>query len=419
MNRLLLSSLLVLVLLSASAASAQEVTTPPPQPLLPEAAPAAPPASTAESTWPPTVAQPAATAPPVAQPTAAPAAAAYVPGQTVYTPDGPYVLVPARPAYPAMPLWQPQPSPNIGLTPGPNGPHWDIAVDALWLDRDVGNEKFLGATNYDLGYHGHHGYGGDELWTDDQFLTLEPGLRLQLVGRIDDRTAIETICWGLQQWSVNRMIFGNAPDATILARTPWLQTSAAIGGFDDYLRYQYESQVANVEFNQRIKFYNPDPYRALSWMWGFRYFFLSDDFSLSGSDLKFHDTERLRWRTTNNLIGGQLGLQWAWGWDRFQLTTELKGGLYANPYWQHGTDSATGTAPVDQFDVSHSATSLAAIIEFSIGVRYRLTDCMWLRAAYQYDCVAGLALGPRQLGGYNSNGAVGMDGLLLGLEIAR
>ena len=115
----------------------------------------------------------------------------------------------------------------------------------------------------------------------------------------------------------------------------------------------------------------------------------------------------------------QLGLQWAWGWDRFQLSTEAKIGLFANVYSQQETDSAGGTVGFQPFDVSHSGTDLAALFEVSVLLRYRITPCMWLRAGYQYYGVTGLALGPRQLGGYDAAGTVGLDGLSVGLELTR
>ena len=126
---------------------------------------------------------------------------------------------------------------------------------------------------------------------------------------------------------------------------------------------------------------------------------MSDDFILSGSDLYSNTDEDLNWRTKNNLIGMQLGLQWTWGWDRFQLSTEGKVGLFANVYSQQGTDSINGSASYPGFDVSHSGTDLSALFEFSLLARFRLTECMWLRAGYQYYCATGLATGPRQLGG--------------------
>jgi hypothetical protein len=228
--------------------------------------------------------------------------------------------------------------------------------------------------------------------------------------------AVEASCWGLQNWSVGRTIYGDPTGKTVLAYSSWLQTP----NFDNSLGYTYSSQVANVEFNQRFKLFSYDPYRALSWLWGVRYFHLSDNFTLSGSDLyTTGDQESLNWLTKNNLIGMQLGLQWAWGWDRFQLSTEAKIGLFANIYSQQGTDSVSGTSGFQSSDASHGSTDLAALFEFSVLLRYRITSCMWLRAGYQYYGVSGLALGPRQLGGFDSNGSLGLDGLSLGLELTR
>ena len=149
--------------------------------------------------------------------------------------------------------------------------------------------------------------------------------------------------------------------------------------------YTYNSQVNNVEINQRFKLFSFDPYRTFSWLWGVRYFNLTDNFTLSGSNLDPGYDENLNSQTKNNLIGMQLGLQCAWGWNRFQLSTEIKIGLFANVYSQQGTDSASGTiGDFQPFDVSHSGTDLASLFEFSLLLRYRLTPNMWLRAGYQY-----------------------------------
>ena len=186
---------------------------------------------------------------------------------------------------------------------------------------------------------------------------------------------------------------------------------------DDSLGYTYSTQISNVELNQRFKFNSFDPYRGLSWLWGVRYLHLSDDLTLTGSDLWTGGHETLGWQTKNNLIGAQLGLQWALGWDRFQLSTEAKIGLFANVYSQHGTDSATGVDGFQAFDVTHDGTDLAAVFELSILLRFRVTSCMWLRAGYQYYGVTGVALSPRQLADYDAGGSVGFDGLSLGAEL--
>ena len=134
--------------------------------------------------------------------------------------------------------------------------------------------------------------------------------------------------------------------------------------FDNALSYTYNSQVANVEINQRFKLFSFDPYRAFSWLWGVRYFSPLRRFYLDRLRPLHGRLRILNWQTNNNLIGMQLGLQWAWGWDRFQLSTEVKAGLFANVYSQHGTDSGSLTAGFQPFDVSHNGTDLAALFEF-------------------------------------------------------
>jgi hypothetical protein len=382
------------------------VPTPPGQSFL---RPATPSGSTStppsQSNWPPSGL-------PVLQPTTAYAA----PGQPVDPPTTPYASVPEQPLHPrSAPWWMPVPSPGLGLVPGETNPRWDISVDALWLARDTGNGIPLGFTSYNHESHAPRAVRTDSLWSDDVLFPLEPGIRFQLIGRITDQMAIEANTWGLQQWSVGRTIYGDPMRETVLGQSPWLQSPY----FDDSLGYTYSSQVANVELNQRFKLLSYDPYRAFSWLWGVRYFYSSDDFTLSGSDLYTGDHETLNWQTKNNLIGAQLGLQWAWGWNRFQLSTEAKIGLFANVYSQHGIDSYSGTGGFQPFDVSHSGTDLSALFEFSLLLRYRITECMWLRGGYQYCGMTGLALGPRQLGGYDAGGGVGLDGLSVGLELTR
>jgi hypothetical protein len=327
----------------------------------------------------------------------------------------PYVLGPTQAGQSLAVDVIPAPSPGLGLTPGAGNPRWDISVDALWLARDLGRGVPLGYTGYNRGSHAPQAVPTDGLWSDDVWFPLEPGIRLQLVGRLSDRTAIEATAFGLQDWTVGRTIYGDPVGQTVLGQSRWLQ----VPYFDNTLGYTYSSQVANVELNQRIKFMSLDPYQALSWLWGVRYFHLSDDFTLSGSDLYTGDEEFLNWQTKNNLIGMQLGLQWAWGWERFQLSTEAKVGLFANAYSQQGTDLSNGVAGFEPFGVSHSGTELSALFEFSLLLRYRVTPCMWIRGGYQYYGVTGLALSPRQLGGYDAGGGVSLDGLSLGVELTR
>ena len=132
----------------------------------------------------------------------------------------------------------------------------------------------------------------------------------------------------------------------IFTYSSWLQISAIDNGMDNYLGYTYKSQVNNAEINERIRLNELNPFRNWSWLWGFRYFRLSDNLTLNGSDLDYGDQESFNVKTENNLVGMQAGLQWAWGWDRLQFSTEGKVGLYANIYKQHDVDTGSGPAGI-------------------------------------------------------------------------
>jgi len=353
---------------------------------------------------------------------------AYSPAPYSPAPGGPPSYTPA-PSGP--PVYTPAPSGPPAYTPAPGpveripsgsleGPRWLFSADALFLERSVGSNVPLGST-FDTG-SGPPALGTDTLYSGDELFDYETGVRLQLGRRFTDDIAVDAIYWGLQQWSVGRTIYGDPFGETVGAVSPWTQTDKLIGYFDNSLGYTYKSTVNNFELNERIQLNERDPYHSLAWLWGFRYFQLSDNFTLSGSDLYSGDYENINWKTQNELLGLQAGLQWTRGWNRFQLVTEGKAGLFANIYNQKGNNlnssGATEGMPAGflPFNVSHDGTDVAALFELSLLARYRLTDFLWLRLGYQGYCITGLALGPRQLGGYSHGGTVAFDGPSVGLE---
>ena len=193
--------------------------------------------------------------------------------------------------------------------------------------------------------------------------------------------------------------------------SPWLQ----IPVMDNTLSYTYYSRVNNVEINERLALVTRNPFWDASWLWGFRYFRLSDTFNLSGSDIYSGSFENLTYKTTNDLVGAQLGLQSGCGWGRWHFSTEAKVGLFANIYSEQGTDSIT--APYSPLPLgSQNGTTLSALFEVSILARYRLTENFALRAGYQAYGITGLALAPRQLANFDQSGTVWLDGFSLGVE---
>ena len=330
---------------------------------------------------------------------------------------------PPQPAFsttPSAPSPAPVPAPAPRETiviPLALSPRWIVSAEALWLDRSVGSSIPLGFTAYN---DVSHLLLTDGLYSDDFLFPLEAGVRFQIGARINDEKAIQATYWALQQWSVGRAIYGDPEGETVLANSPWLQMPALIGGLDNFLGYAYTSRVDNVEINERLRTDCFGPFVAANWLWGFRYFRLSDHFTLAGSDLATDHFEDLTYQTTNDLVGLQAGIQRVRGWDRFQLTTEAKFGLLANFYTQRGTDFAGGAAGsppgFHPFDVSHNGSDLSALFDLSLLATYRVSPHLWLRAGYQFYCVTGLALAPRQLAGFGHGGTVGFDGLSLGLE---
>jgi hypothetical protein len=273
-----------------------------------------------------------------------------------------------------------------------------VSVDALWLEREVGSSIVLGSTLTEA------------LFSDDiNPLPLQTGVRLQVGAHINDQTAVEATYWGLQQWSTGDTIIG-----TVAGGNPAFTTLLTNQNFDS-LSYNYGSRVDNVEINERLHIPSFNPFGELSWLWGFRYFRLADNFSLTGSDISGvgGTFETASSATTNNLVGLQIGARWARGWNRLEFLTEAKLGLMANFYTQNWSDSGTGLTTAT---ASQSGTDFAALLEFSLTLRYHLNQYFALQAAYQAYWVSGLALGPQQLVAFDHGGNVWLDGFSVGLQ---
>jgi opacity protein-like surface antigen len=266
---------------------------------------------------------------------------------------------------------------------------------------------------------------GDSLFSDDVTFPLAAGMRLEVSRKLDNNVTLAGTYWGLQHWSVGRTIYADPSNETYLAFTPLLQLPSLFqqlplrpdGGLDDSLSYTYGSQIENVEINAFLRLNPGDPYWEVNWLWGARYIYYSENFSLDGSDAQNSATEQLSYDTTNNLIGAQTGLLIVRGWSHFQWEGGLKVGLMANFYHQHGVDAASNPPTTFvPYDVSNSGSSLAGLFEVSVGVRYRLTDNLGLRLGYQFYDITGLALAPRQLTNLGHGGNVAFDGLSIGLQ---
>jgi hypothetical protein len=368
---------------------------------LPVNAPVAPPA------LPPSTVSAAAPTQPAAEPPTPP------PGSyTPSPPPGAVMVAPGQPyyVYPPGP-YGPQPLVLVPAAPLPSY-RWSAAIDALFLDRSAGGCTYLGSA---------HGNGPpDGLYSDDVFFPLTAGMRLELTRRSNNEEfAISGTYWGLQRWSVSDAVYGDPNHFSVLAFSPYLQMSDILTGIDDTLGYTDTSEVHNVELNGLFRL-NASGYWQLDWLVGARYLYLADHFTLTGLDDWNSTTEQVDIHTTNNLMGVQTGLLFTQGWNRFRWDAGLKFGVFVNAYHQHGTDTATAPqeilAQFTPYDASNDGSAVAGLVEFTLNASFRLTDALWLRLGYEFCDVGGLALAPRQLGGFGHGGNVTLDGLSIGLQ---
>jgi hypothetical protein len=344
---------------------------------------------------------------------------AYVP-PPVYGPPvyGQPVLV-QPPAYVQPPATQ-QPTADATVCIPPNAPRWFVSAEALWLERTDDRDVVLGdaVTNT-----GGPSFIVDQLTSGNQFFPLEAGVKFQIGYRINDNDAIEMTYWGLQQWSVGSAIFGDPIGESVLIFSPFTQTDLLIGGFDNSLSYSYRSRVNNVEVNERFAG-TGGMFWSVAGLWGVRYLQVSDHFTLSASDLATSDFENIDIKAANNLVGPQVGVQLLDDWKRFQLSTEFKAGIYANfisaSYNNLNSSGAISGNPLGFIPVNQSQTTtgVAGVFEISFIGRYRVTDHLWIRGGWNDYFIAGLALGPRQLGAFSHGASISLDGPSLGIEAA-
>ncbi len=333
----------------------------------------------------------------------------YAPPAYVAAPSPAYATVPSidgTTVFPATPM------PTIGS-------RWIFSAEAIWLERMDNSGVILGNTVTDYG--SGLGYVTEILTSTDVCFPLDAGVRLQAGYRLSDQNSVELTYFGLQQASVGRTIYGDPVGNSVLAYSPWTQTDAIIGGFNNSLGYSYSSRVNNAEINQRIVL-TGGPAWTIAGLWGVRFVQVADKFNLNGSDTSTGDFENLDIRAANNLIGPQIGAEWTSYWNRFQLTSGVKAGVFANfssaSFSNLNSSGVISGNPAGFFPVDQSAhaTNVAGLVEFTLMARYRVTEHFWLLGGYQTYYLGGLALGPRQLASFDHSGGLSLSGPSVGLE---
>ncbi len=330
-------------------------------------------------------------------------------------PPGTVMVMPAQPPSYVGPVVMPPPTVVVvPASPLPSYP-WKVGIDALFLERSSPSIS-LGATYYNQGSKLPQALPTGELFSDDMPFLLTAGVRLEVSRKFNDNMTLAATYWGLQQWSVTDTIYGDPAGETVLATSPYLRLPL----FDNMLSYTYSSQIQNVELNTLFRLNPSDPYWRVDWLCGARYVYLADNLTLLGVDDYSSAMESRTEATANNLVGMQTGLLFVHGWSRVQWEAGLKVGLMANIYHQHEMDAlALGSiVPTGFSAINNSNTScgLSGLIEVSFAACYSITDNFGIRLGYQFYDFIGLALGPRQLGGFGHGGYEALDGVSIGLQ---
>ena len=215
----------------------------------------------------------------------------------------------------------------------------------------------------------------------------QAGPRLGFGFRLNERAAIEASYFGLHHWEAGAVATGNNN-----LRLPGDLALATFDFFDaDEMRLNYTSELHNVEVN----FVHHTKYENLSLLVGFRHLSLDETFGIHASDI---DTAGSDYdiHAINRLYGAQFGGKLEKGWRRFGFELVGKAGIYGNSAQQH-----TYVGDFDNlFIMRNSVTNgsrTAFIGELGLNGTYRLTECLRIRAGYNFLWVEGLARAMDQL----------------------
>jgi hypothetical protein len=265
-----------------------------------------------------------------------------------------------------------------------------------------------------------NGTTGDTVMTtrDLGFTNWAAGARLAAGYRLLSGAAIEVNYFGFQDFS-----------ATASASSPFmLSAPAGLGAYTfDYhdansVNVNYSSQLQNVELNYWLPSSGP-----ISFLGGFRYLSWNESFGIQSNSSYYTTPEYSNYtaQTSNNLLGGQVGVRSQFEWRRLRLDIAKKIGLFGNAFWQRSLVQDYGNSYVLEDNwIAHSG--VAVVGDLGINLGYRVTDFMTLRAGYNLIWIDGLALAPNELDfhlgqnsatGHNHNGSVFLQGVNVGFDI--
>lgn len=245
---------------------------------------------------------------------------------------------------------------------------------------------------------------------------------------------LEFVAFGGGNWSQKGQMSGDSLFVPIQLKG----TNEAFDGATDS-RYTYDSWFESFELNYHVKqrmlkdrmelepngqwVRRAQPSRSLSFLAGLRYFNLDEHlnwqaFGIPDFDDDNDDEEGVYdIKTSNHMIGTQLGVSQAFETARWSLGAYLKGGMYLNMIHLESafdiTDTASGATDLE-------GDNLAWIGEASFIGKYHVTPNFSLRAGLEIMHITSTALAGQQID-FNPSGSpyigMGKDNVYMGGSI--
>ncbi len=240
------------------------------------------------------------------------------------------------------------------------------------------------------------GLGGSVLGTQDFGFDSDwqTGPRFVLGYSPTPMDAWEFSYFGLQHWTDDKSITGTS---IALPDTLGLLPEFSGAGL---LQVTYSSEIHDAEVNYSWH----HGCKALSWIAGFRYFNLTEDFDMT-TNVTGVGQGAYNTRTVNNLYGGQLGARYNVCCHQFTWTCTAKAGAFGNQI-----DSSQFVAPVGGMIVRNTNVSdsrWAFIGQFDSSVSYYFCKNWCATAGFNAMWIDGVAFAPDQLDFTNVPGVSG------------
>ncbi len=298
-------------------------------------------------------------------------------------------------AVPLTPSCPPQ-IPMNWVSEVPAGRGYFAEVDAIWLKRNPSKSTVLATLNSP----GHPGR-PQLIASEDVNFDFEPGLRVRAGMMFNQCTQLEAVYFGVNNMNGNPATLNRLPGPfalnsiyTVLNNTP--------------LQYRADGQTELQSGELNLRRRSGNGYLSTSALVGFRYLYIQDKLRLdtfgpppTGGPLAYETTLA---NVRNNMFGLQVGGDVSYNCNRWQLTGNAKGLLYANFYdsiAQNVVSDPSGyflKGPTYRNSSDEDKLATPGVgAQVGLDAAFALTQNIVLRGGYQLLVLSNVAIGSEQL----------------------